>query len=55
MVFLWCGLHLSDDERRKDPFTRLALIPCKNIECELFREESPFCMYMVTAGMRKWE
>ena len=50
MVFLWCGLHLTDEERRQDPFACPTLIPCKNIDCKLFQEEFPFCIHLVTAG-----
>lgn len=42
MVFLGCGLHLTDEERLRDPVESPVLIPCKNIECNLFREEYPF-------------
>ncbi len=50
MVFLWCGLHLSDVERRGDPFDSPVLLPCRNIECRLFREEAPFCIHMFTVS-----
>jgi len=53
MVFLWCGLHLTDEERLKDPFESPVLLPCVNIDCNLFREESPFCTHMITVGQRK--
>jgi hypothetical protein len=39
MVYLWCGLHLTDEERQENPFESPVLIPCKNIESDLFREE----------------
>ena len=29
------------------------LIPCKNVECRLFREQSPFCIHLVTAGEKR--
>ena len=48
MVFLWCGLHLADEERCQNPFACPALHPCKTIACELFLKESPFCIHMVT-------
>jgi len=50
MVFLWCGLHIPDEERCQDPFESPVLIPCKNIECDLFREEYSFCIHMITGG-----
>jgi len=27
MVFLWCGLHLTDEECQRDPFESLAWFP----------------------------
>jgi hypothetical protein len=41
MVFLWFGLHLTAEEHRQDPFESPVMIPCKNIECGLFRDEFP--------------
>jgi hypothetical protein len=52
-VFLWCGLHLSDDEQWQDPSASPLLIPCKNIECSLFREEFPFRIHLVIVEPRK--
>ena len=53
MVFLWCGLHLTDEERQGDPFQSPVLLPCVNFECDLFREDSPFCTHMITVGPLK--
>ncbi|AGB02947.1 hypothetical protein Metfor_1929 [Methanoregula formicica SMSP] len=53
MQFLWCGIHLSSEERQQDPFECPALLPCATIECALFREEAPLCVHLVREGPGK--
>lgn len=48
--FLWCGFHLSHEERQRDPFRNPALPPCATIDCALFREEAPLCVHQVRVG-----
>ncbi|MFA5102822.1 MAG: hypothetical protein WC525_06675 [Candidatus Thermoplasmatota archaeon] len=50
MQFLWCGFHLSTEERQQDPFCNPALLPCATTECGFFREEAPLCEHLVREG-----
>jgi hypothetical protein len=56
MQFLWCGFHLSPEERQQDPFCNQALLPCATTDCALFREEAPLCVHLVREGSGSgWE